>query len=50
MVKIGIEIKEIENGFLIEDGYYCEETYCKTFDEAVKIANKRFRQFKKAAF
>ena len=47
MVEINIEIEEIGNGFTIEDSYFDTATYCKTFDEAVKKANKYFKRFKK---
>lgn len=47
MVRINIEIEEIENGFTVEDSYSGEITFCKTFEGAVKEANKSFRYFKK---
>ncbi len=50
MSRINIEIREISNGFLVEDDYEENATFVKTFDEAAKLANKRFRAFNKNEF
>ena len=45
MVRIEIEIREIENGWIVEDSYYDEEKFCDTFLKAKTYANKLFTKF-----
>ncbi len=47
MTKINIEIRKISNGFLVDDDFEEDATFVKTFDEGIKLANKRFKHFKK---
>ena len=45
--KIDVEIEEIENGWLIEDSYFGEMKFFKTYAECSNEANKRFIKFQK---
>lgn len=45
--KIDVEITRIENGWIIEDSYFGEQTFFKTYAEASNDANKRFIKFQK---
>ncbi len=47
MVKIEIEIKEIENGFIVDDSYYGNEHHYKTFGEAKEKAIDLLDEFQK---
>lgn len=46
MVKISIEIRKIENGFIYEDSYYDDEIFCKDFDKACSLVNKNLQKFR----
>ena len=45
--RINIEIIKIKNGFLFEDDYITNKTYCETFEEVVKLTNHSLKRFKK---
>lgn len=47
MSKINIEIREIENGWVVEDSYFGEETFFKRFVDAQKKSDKILQDFKK---
>lgn len=44
-MKIEVEIREAENGWLVQDSYYGGETYFKTFVEAKDFAMNLFAKF-----
>jgi len=45
MNKIDVELKEIENGWLVDDSYYGEETFFKTYAEAKEFAIQIFTKY-----
>ena len=47
MNKIDIELKEIENGWIVDDSYYGEETFFKTYAEAKDFAMEIFSKYEK---
>ncbi|KKM76725.1 hypothetical protein LCGC14_1377250 [marine sediment metagenome] len=47
MSKINIEIREIENGWVVEESYFGDETFLKRFVDAEKKVNKILQNFKK---
>ena len=47
MMKIEVEIKEIENGWVVDDSYYGEEIYFKNFVEAKDFAQSIFSKFQR---
>ena len=50
MVKINIEIKKIENGFLLENSYLEQQKYFKTFQDAKDYADTCFNHFAEEEF
>jgi len=46
-MKIEVEIKEIANGWIVDDSYYGEETFFKKYDDAATFAKKIFTRFKR---
>ena len=46
-MKIEVEIKEIANGWIVDDSYYGEKTFFKKWDDAVVFAKKIFTRYKK---
>ena len=47
MGKIEVEIKEIENGWIVDDSYFGEETFFKTYVEAKDFAQELFSRYQK---
>lgn len=47
MGKIEVEIKEIANGWLVDDSYYGEETFFTNYNDASMFAKKIFSRYKK---
>ena len=45
-MKISVEIRESKQGFIVQDGFTCEEVIVDTFDDAKKEVIKRLNQFK----
>ena len=46
-MKQEVEIREVENGWVVEDTYFGDETYCETFVAAKDMAIERFTRFQK---
>ena len=46
-MKIEVEIKEIENGWIVDDSYYGEEVFFDSYDDAAMFARRIFTSFKK---
>ena len=44
-MKIVVEIREVENGWIVENGYFGDESYYETYAEAVNKAMKTFNKF-----
>ncbi len=47
MIKIEVEIKSIDNGWIVDDSYYHDETYFKKYDDAATFAKKIFTRYKR---
>jgi len=45
MVKINIEIEQIENGFILKNSYLDQDKYFKTFQEAIDYTHTCLTQF-----
>lgn len=45
--KISIEINCIENGFILSDSFFGDESFYKNFDDAKKAAVKILNRYKK---
>jgi hypothetical protein len=37
-----VQIKRIENGFIVYDTFSCQQEYCETLDEAIDKLKQRF--------
>ena len=46
-MNIEVEIKEIVNGWVVDDSYYGDETFFTKYDDAAAFAKKIFIKFKK---
>lgn len=46
-MKIEVEVKEIDNGWIVEDSYYGETKFFKKYDDVTTEVKKRFTRFKK---
>ncbi len=44
-MKIEVEVKEIDNGWLIEDNYYGEQKFFKNWKDVSAEAKKRFTRY-----
>ncbi len=44
-MKIEVEIKEIDNGWVVNDSYYGDETFFKEYKDAAAFAKKIFTKF-----
>lgn len=47
MRKIEVEIKEIDNGWIVDDSYYGDETFHKEFSDAALLAKKIISRYKR---
>ena len=46
-MKIEVEIKEIANGWVVDDSYYGEVTFFTKYNDAATFAKKIFTRFKR---
>lgn len=46
-MKIEVEIKEIGNGWVVDDSYYGDEVFFKDYDSAAMFAKKIFTRYKR---
>ena len=44
-MKIEVEIKEIDNGWVVDDSYYGDETFFEAYVDAAAFAKKIFTRF-----
>ena len=44
-MEIEVEIKSIDNGWIVNDNYYKDETFFGTYNEAAVFAKKIFTRF-----
>jgi len=44
-MKIEVEIKEIDNGWVVDDNYYGDETFFAEYSDAAVFAKKIFTKF-----
>ena len=44
-MKIEVEIKEIDNGWVVDDSYYGDETFFAVYKDAAAFAKKVFTRF-----
>lgn len=47
MREIEVEIKEITNGWIVDDSYYGEETFFTNYNDASMFVRKIFSRYKK---
>lgn len=46
-MNIQVEIKEIDNGWIVDDSYYGEETFFRKYSDAALFAKKIFTRYKR---
>jgi len=46
-MKIEVEIKSINNGWIVDDSYYGDETFFTEYDDAATFARKIFIRYRK---
>ena len=44
---IRVEIRKIDNGWIVNDDYYGEETFCDSYDDAASFAKKIFTRYRR---
>lgn len=47
IMEIDVEVKEIDNGWIVKDNYFGETKFFKKWDDVSNEAKKRFTRFKK---
>ena len=47
MVRIEVEIKEIKNGWIVDDNHYGDKTFFDDYNDAAVFAKKIFTKFNK---